>query len=134
MIPTVLPILVTLGTMGGFGVPLDVGSAMVAAVVLGIAIDDAIHFLGAFRRARLDAGHDGHGRSGAEAVHDALAETGRAILGTSVALALGFVLLLLSPWKSIASFGLVSAVAIAAALLAALVVLPALLASRDAKA
>lgn len=122
MVPTVLPILITLGTMGVLGVPLDVGSAMVAAVVLGIAVDDAIHFLGAFRRA--SAAEHGSAAAG----RAALEETGRAIIGTSIALAIGFLLLLLSPWKSIASFGLVSAVAIAAALLSALVVLPALLA------
>lgn len=126
MVPTVLPILVTLGMMGVLGVPLDVGSAMVAAVVLGIAVDDAIHFLGAFRR-----NTNAH-RSNADAARGALAETGRAITGTSVALAIGFLLLTLSPWKSIASFGLVSAVAISAALVAALVVLPALLTTRDA--
>ncbi|MDG2308494.1 MAG: MMPL family transporter [Candidatus Binatia bacterium] len=128
MVPTLLPILVTLGTMGALGVPLDVGSAMVAAVVLGIAVDDAIHFLGAFRRGRAA------GRSSAEAGRLALAETGRAIIGTSVALAIGFLLLLLSPWKSIASFGLVSAVVIATALLAALVVLPALLSYNEGQA
>lgn len=125
MVPTVLPILITLGMMGVVGVPLDVGSAMVAAVVLGIAVDDAIHFLGAFRR-----GTDAR-RSNADAAKGALTETGRAIIGTSIALAIGFLLLTLSPWKSIASFGLVSAVAISAALVAALVVLPALLATRD---
>ncbi len=125
MVPTVLPILITLGTMGVLGVPLDVGSAMVAAVVLGIAVDDAIHFLCAFRRGRAI------GQTSAEASRLALGETGRAIVGTSVALAIGFLLLTLSPWKSIASFGLVSSVAIAAALLAALLVLPALLTSDD---
>ncbi len=125
MIPTLLPILVTLGTMGALGVPLDVGSAMVAAVVLGVAIDDAIHFLGAFRRGRAQ------GQTSAAAGRFALDETGRAIIGTSVALAIGFLLLTLSPWKSIASFGLFSAVAIAAALLAALIVLPSLLSTTD---
>jgi len=123
MIPTLLPILVTLGTMGALGVPLDVGSAMVAAVVLGIAVDDAIHILGAFRRFRAS------GRAPDDAVRAALAETGRAVIGTSVALATGFLLLTLSPWKIIASFGLVSSVAIVAALAAALAVLPALLVS-----
>ena len=52
-VPTALPVLVTLGAMGLAGVPLDVGSAMVAAVILGLAVDDAIHLLSAWRRRRL---------------------------------------------------------------------------------
>jgi uncharacterized protein len=62
-------------------------------------------------------------------VIDAIARTGRAVVTTSVALAAGFLTLLLSSWHSIASFGLVAAVAIVVALIATLVVLPPLLVS-----
>ena len=119
LVPTVLPVVVTLGTMGWLGRPLDVGSSMVAAVVLGIAVDDAIHILDRFRRQR---------RAGAShvlAVHDGVRRVGRAVATTSFALALGFGALALSPWQSIASFGLLSAVAILGALVADLLVLPA---------
>ncbi|MEE8580569.1 MAG: MMPL family transporter, partial [Myxococcota bacterium] len=60
------------------------------------------------------------------AMRDAVRHVGRALVTTSVALALGFSALALSPWQSVASFGLVSAVAILAALAATLWVLPAL--------
>jgi predicted RND superfamily exporter protein len=116
---TALPVAVTLGAMGLLGIPLDPGSAMVAAVVLGISDDDAIHFLTQYRRMR--AGGLGPG----EAVESAIVHTGRAIVTTSLTLALGFSTLALSPWKSVASFGLLSAIAILAALGAVLVVLPA---------
>jgi predicted RND superfamily exporter protein len=45
MVPTALPVLWTLGAMGALGVPLDVGTAMVAAVVLGLGVDEALHLL-----------------------------------------------------------------------------------------
>jgi len=124
MLPTLLPVVVTLGAMGIAGVPLDVGSAMVAAVVLGVAVDDAIHLIAAYRRERAIGLRPG------EATAAALARTGRALVTTSVALVAGFSALALSPWKSIASFGVISALALGSALAAALLLLPAALASR----
>jgi hypothetical protein len=107
------------GLLGWLGRPLDVGSSMVAAVVLGIAVDDAIHILDRLRRQRQA------GATRALAVHDGVRRVGRAVATTSFALALGFGALALSPWQSIASFGLLSAVAILGALVADLLVLPA---------
>jgi predicted RND superfamily exporter protein len=121
MVPTVLPVVATVGAMGVLGVPLDPGSAMVAAVVLGISDDDAIHLLTQYRRLRAS------GAAVAAAVEGALVHAGRAMVTTSLSLSLGFAALALSPWKSVASFGLLSAVAILAALGAVLVVLPAAL-------
>lgn len=121
LVPTVLPVVATVGAMGILGVPLDPGSAMVAAVVLGISDDDAIHFLTQYRRLR------GAGSAAGAAIEGALVHSGRAIVTTSLALALGFATLVLSPWKSVASFGALSALAILAALAAVLVVLPAAL-------
>lgn len=121
LIPTLLPVALTLGVMGFLGIALDVGSSMVAAVILGLAVDDAIHML--HRMRQLGQG----GASHAQAVHDAVLHVGRALATTSFALALGFAALALSPWQSIAHFGLLSAVAILVALAADLVVLPALM-------
>jgi len=121
MVPTVLPAVVTVGAMGVLGIPLDPGTAMVGAIALGISDDDAIHLLAQYRRLR------GEGLAAAEAVEGAVLHAGRAIVTTSLTLALGFSALALSPWKSVASFGVLSALAIAAALVAVLVVLPALL-------
>ncbi|MCG8590045.1 MAG: efflux RND transporter permease subunit [Proteobacteria bacterium] len=120
LVPTVLPVVLTLGVMGLFGWALDVGSAMVAAVVLGIAVDDAIHLLSAFGRARRA------GSEPAEAMAEAVGQVGRALVSTSAALVLGFSALAASPWPSIASFGGLAAITIGAALAADLLVLPAL--------
>ncbi len=120
LVPTGLPVLVTLGAMGLLGVALDVGSAMVAAVVLGLAVDNAIHLLSAYRRRR-------RGGEPAElAISASVRQVGRALVTSALALSLGFFSLALVPWQSIASFGLVSGIAILGALLAALLVLPAL--------
>lgn len=120
LVPTALPVLMTTGAMGLAGIPLDVGSAMVAAVVLGIAVDDAIHVLVHFRKQRQI------GESASAAVVHAIEHVGRALATTSLALCIGFSALAFSPWQSVASFGAVSAVAILGALVAVLLVLPAL--------
>ena len=121
MVPTILPIVVTLGAMGWVGMTLDVGRAMVAAILLGIGIDDSVHILDHYRRQRL-AGVDQ-----ASAIRASIHRTGRAVITTSFALALGFLTLMASAWQSIASFGFFVAIAIMGALVASLLVLPALI-------
>lgn len=122
MLLAILPVALTLGVMGAAGVPLDVGSAMVAAVVLGIAVDDAIHVLVVWGRERAA------GAAPLPAVLGALRVTGPPVIGTSLALAAGFATLLLSPWQSIAGFGLTAGLAILLSLVAVVIVLPALVA------
>lgn len=119
-----LPIVLTLGVMGFLGIPLDVGTTMVAAIVLGIAVDDSIHLLLAYREER-EKGSDQWASMAA-----AVARVGRALVTTSLALSFGFFTLLLSSWQSLASFGFLSGVAILGALAADLFLLPALVALR----
>jgi signal transduction histidine kinase len=121
MIPNILPVVATLGAMGLWGIPLDVGTIMVGAIVLGIAVDDTIHFITHYRSER------NAGAAPRDAIATTMRRAGRAIVTTSCALALGFFALTLSSWQSIASFGLLSGIAILAALAADLFVLPALI-------
>lgn len=123
LVPAALPVVLSLGAMGVLGVPLDVGTAMVGAVLLGLAVDDVIHLLLAYQR------HRDRGRSPEDAVQSAVRDVGRALVTSSAALASGFLVLALTPWRSLASFGLLAAIAIFAALASALLVLPALLAA-----
>jgi len=120
LVPTVLPVVVTLGIMGWLGLTLDVGRAMIAAVLLGIAVDDSIHILHRYQISR-EKGAGPH-----DAIRDAVLHTGRAVTTTSLALSLGFLTLMASSWQSIASFGFFIALAILGALVATLFVLPAL--------
>jgi len=120
MFTTLLPVIATLGVMGFVGIHLDMGTAMVAAIIIGIAVDDAVHLLSEFQHRRK------LGDEPVAAIEGAVLHTGRAVVTTSVALAAGFFVLLFSSWQSISSFGFLSGVAIAVALVAVLLVLPAL--------
>lgn len=120
MVPTLLPVVVTLGAMGWAGMSLDVGRAMIAAVLLGITVDDGIHILNQYRRQR-SLGDDPR-----EAIRAAVVHVGRAVVTTSVSLSLGFLTLMMSAWETISSFGFFVALAILGALVAVLLVLPAL--------
>ncbi len=123
LVPTTLPVVLTLGAMGALGVPLDIGTAMVAAIVLGLGVDESLHILSAYQRLRAE------GASRERAIDSALREVGRALLTSAGALMVGFLVLVFVPWHSLASFGGVTAIAIAASLLADLFVLPALMLS-----
>jgi len=120
MFPTVLPVVVTFGVMGFAAINLDIGTAMVAAILIGIGVDDTIHLLAEFYRRRVA------GQGAPAAIQGSVLHVGQAVLTTSVALSLGFLVLTLSSWQSIASFGLLSGVAILGALAADLWILPAL--------
>lgn len=121
MVPNLLPMVVLFGLMGFLGVALDAGSALVAPIAIGIAVDDTIHFLHAFRLHR-DRGVDAIIAARAAGKH-----VGRAIVTTSLTLSAGFLAMLVSRFQSMANIGLLSAAAIVAAFAAELLVLPALI-------
>ena len=120
LIPSLMPVVVTLGAMGFLDVPLDVGTAMVGAIIIGIAVDDSIHLITAFQKNRRA------GLTDADSIGEAMLQTGQALVTSSIALSAGFFALMLSSWQSIASFGLLSGLAILAALISDLFVLPAI--------
>jgi len=119
VIPTALPALWTLGSMGWLDMKLDMGRAMVAVVILGVGVDDAIHLLTVYREER--AGNC----APKAAMQRALRTTGPALWMTSLALALGFLTLRFAAWATIASFGALVACAILAALGSTLLLIPA---------
>jgi predicted RND superfamily exporter protein len=121
MVPTLLPVIVIMGAMGWVGMSLDVGRAMIAAVIIGIAVDDSIHLLSHYKKCRDE------GDTARHAIERAVLHTGRAVVTTSVALSLGFLTLLASAWQTISSFGFFVSLAIMGALIATLFVLPALI-------
>jgi predicted RND superfamily exporter protein len=123
IVPNAVALALLFGAMGHWGVPMDFGSAIVAPVAIGIAADDTIHFLTAYARERRD------GYEPVDALRRAITGVGEAVIATSTALALGFLSMLASPFPSISSLGFMSAVAISAATLADLIVLPALIAT-----
>lgn len=121
LLPNLWPVAGVFGVMSWFGIPLDIATVMVAAVVLGLAVDDTIHTLGHFRRLAP--------RYGARrAVVETLGATAPAYLLTGLILLAGFGVCTLSDFAPIARFGGLSAVGIVLAVLGDLFLLPALLA------
>ncbi len=121
LVPNAFPVLVMMGVMGAAGIHLDIATATVAAIVIGVSIDDSVHFLLHWRRAELD------GARWEEAVAITYRHAGLPAVLTTVLLVLGYPVLMLAEVKTVVSFGLLTTVAAAAALYADLVVLPLLL-------
>lgn len=118
IVPNILSIAVVLGTMGWLGIALDFMTITIAAVAMGIAVDDTIHYVHRYLEER-DAGTGALART-----HRSV---GYALLYTSLIIALGFSLLAFSDFIPSVLFGLLTALAMLTALLADLTVLPALL-------
>ena len=128
MIPNVFPLVLTLGIMGAFGMDLQVPTIIVFSVALGLAVDDTIHFLVRFReelRVEPDLGSDDSYR---QAIERTFRGTGQAIFATSVLLATGYSVLLLSSFPITRKFGVGMLLTVIGALLGDLFLLPACLA------
>jgi predicted RND superfamily exporter protein len=121
MAPNLAPVLLTLGLMGWLDVPLDMSTMLIGGIIIGLAVDDTIHFMHRFNRYH-EASGDPY-----QAVSDTLETTGTAMLFTSVVLAAGFLVYTLAYMANIAMFGLLSAFATLAAFLADVTLGPALM-------
>ena len=115
-----LPVVFIFGAMGAAGIRLDIATVTIAAVVLGLLVDDTVHFLH-----RLRAEFARHGDAAA-AVRATVGSAGHAIVTTSVVMTLGFSVFVLSEIASLVQFGLLLALAMASGVVADLVLLPAL--------
>ena len=118
--PNLFPILVTFGLMGFLGIPLDADTLVIAPIIIGLAVDDTIHFMTHFKLEMM------HRQSISRAMAAVVREAGQAIVFTSLILAAGFLVFLLSFHNGISRFGLFASVAVLAALAADLFFLPAL--------
>jgi uncharacterized protein len=120
--PNLLPVAVLFGLMGAMGTNLDIGTSIVGCMGIGIAVDDTVHFLSRYLK-ELEV--DGNVIA---AINRTTTTTGRPIVFTSVALALGFTVLLSSDFVPVIYLGLYTAVTMIVALVGDLMLLPALLA------
>jgi len=121
MIPNISPILLIFILMGVFGIWLDMATAMIASVSVGIAIDDTIHiFHGFIQRVR-------RGHSPILALARTYAQAGRAVMTTSIILCTQFCLLLASAFVPMGHFGALTSIGLLTALVFDLLLMPALL-------
>ena len=121
IIPNMVPILLTLGFMGCAGIYLDIATVTISVIVIGIAVDDTIHFIFCYNTKRKA------GASARDAVAYTLRISGKAIIITSVMLIVGYSVLLFASIKSVIFFGLLISVSMLTALLCDLFLLPSIL-------
>lgn len=122
ILPNILSALLILGIIGLLGIPLDMMTITIAAITIGIAVDNAIHYIYRFREELPRQGGD-YLRS----LHYCHANIGKAVFYTAVTIIAGFSILVLSNFIPTIYFGVFTAMAMAIALLAALTLLPKLI-------
>lgn len=121
MLPNLSPILLIFIVMGAAGIWLDMATAMIASVAVGIAVDDTIHVYHGFQhRLRL-------GASPVVALMRSYREAGRAVVVTTLILSAQFLILVTSDFLPSSNFGLLTTIGLFAAMVFDLLLLPALL-------
>ncbi len=121
MIPNVLPCALVFGVMGWLGIKIEVGTVMTATAAMGIAVDDTLHFITWFRRG------SAKGWSRRDAIQYAFQHCAAAMIQTSLICGLGLLVFVGSEFGPIKRFAWMMFFMLTSALLADLLVLPALL-------
>lgn len=121
LIPMSVAVTISFGIMGWFHINLDIVTSIIAAITIGIGIDDTIHVLNTFRR------FSRQGDTMEHALEKTLKVSGKAIIYTSLALIAGFAILATSSFRPVILFGMLMAVTMTATTLGALLILPAVI-------
>lgn len=119
-LPIMMSVILLFGIMGLIGVRLDVATALLSSIMIGVGVDYTIHFLWRYREERRAY------MSPREAVITTLSTTGRGILFNALSVIVGFIVLIISSFTPIRFFGVLVVVSIFSCLTGALVILPAL--------
>ena len=127
LLPNILPVVLVLGVIGWLGLTIDLGVAISGAIIIGVAVDDTIHFLTKYFEARK------RGLSMSDTLDEVLHYAGKAIFFTTVVLSLAFSVFAFSTFAPNQNFGIVTATALVIALVTDLFLLPALLSVFDNK-
>jgi predicted RND superfamily exporter protein len=102
LVPNLFPIVLNFGLMGTWGIPIDTGTALVAASAFGIIVDDTVHFFTRFAERRRN------GWTYDRALDDVTQEKGEAALSSSLILSLGFGVLMLGHFVPLIRYGLLN--------------------------
>ncbi|QFT10021.1 MMPL family protein [Vibrio sp. THAF190c] len=121
LVPNIAPAIIGFGLWALISGEINLGLSVVVTLTLGIVVDDAVHFLSKYQRARKE------GQSAEQAVRYAFHTVGRALWITTVVLVAGFSVLALSGFRLNADMGLLSAIVIFIALVVDFILLPILL-------
>ena len=123
ILPTMLSVALVLGLMGWLGIQLDMATALVASVALGLSVDDTFHCLLQFHRHRKTHGFR-------RRLFDSYRVSGPGVILSSLAVAIGFGALRASEFEPFVNFGTMVGIATAGSTLGNLVLLPACLTLR----
>lgn len=126
LIPNMIPLLMTAGLMGYFGIPIKPSTILVFSIAFGISVDNAIHYLSKFRIDMKET--NGSIKS---SVHLALRETGVSMIYTANILFFGFGIFSVSQFGGTQALGMLIALTLGVALFSNLILLPSLLMSLD---
>ena len=121
MIPNLTPIILGLFIMVIKPIPLDMFTLLIGSIAIGLAVDDTIHFMHNFKRYYLET------KDAAKAIEHTFYTTGKAMVITSIVLSLGFYAYMMANMISVQNFGLLTGSVILFALLADLLLAPALM-------
>ncbi len=129
MIPNFLPIMFGMGLMGYLGYRLDMSTVLCGSLAIGLVVDDTIHFMHTYQRYFQKSGDVSY------SVEQTILTTGRALLVTTLVLTTGFSVYITAYMKNIKTMGAVCAFIMASALLADIMLVPAImkLISREKK-
>jgi len=125
VLPNLLPVMLVVGLMGWIGINIDIGVAIAGAIIIGVAVDDTIHFLVKYFDARK------RGLNLEDSFDEVLRYAGKAILFTTLILSISFSLFAFSTFTPNQNFGIVTASALIIAFIVDLLLLPALLSLTD---
>jgi len=123
LLPNILPVALYFGSLGFFGISLNPSTSLIAPMVLGIAIDDTIHYFSRFNREVRQYANE------RKATVLAMKAVGRPVTLTSVGLCLGFLVLMTSELRMQAQVGIMASYALAVAWLCDFLLTPALCAT-----
>lgn len=126
MIPNLIPMAITAGIMGIFGIPLKPSTLLIFSIALGITVDNTIHFLAHYRMELKNKKWDLK-----ECIAMSIRETGLSIIYTSVILFFGFIVFVFSDFGGTQALGYLSAITYFVALFTNLILLPCLLLSYE---
>ncbi len=120
IVPIAAALLFNFGVMGWFGVRLDIATAIIASITVGIGVDNTLHFLNNYRMVSRDKQ-----LSFDEKLITTLSVAGKAIIYAAIALIFGFSVLVISNFKPIMLFGVMMGLTFVATTTGALLILPA---------
>ncbi|CAB50583.1 hydrophobe/amphiphile efflux-3 (HAE3) family transporter [Pyrococcus abyssi] len=120
LVPLIFGVVMTLGFMGLLGIPLDIATTTVGAMIIGMGIDYGVHVTNRYYEER------GKGKSLEEAAEEAIAETGKALLGAALTTIAGFLALSISILPSLKRLSVSLVMGLGLAALNAVIVTPAL--------